>query len=303
MTRRAFVQHASIVAGATALAPACRRSAAMDPAPRFPMGYQLYSVRDAMAADALGTVRALLDMGYVHFEAYGYDAAADTLYGLAPKRLRRELDALGTAVTSAHFGFADYLHEPADALRRYTDACLSCAEALDLRYLVWPIIRAADRTPEGFRQLARQLNVVGERVRGAGRGFAFHNNGGEFVDLGDGTTGYDIVLAETDPTLVELELDMYWLAHDRAGLTPAELIAREPGRFRLWHVKDMHPVSRDYTELGAGTLDYRSLLPSPERSGLELVYLEQGGNFAVDSMTSAAVNAEHWQRRLARRVG
>ena len=274
----------------------------MDPAPRFPVGYQLYSVRDAMAADALATVRALLDVGYVHFEAYGYDAAAGTLYGLAPKRLKRELDALGTAITSAHFGFADYLHASADELRGYTDACLSCAEALGMRYLVWPVIREADRTPEGFRRLARQLNVVGEHLRGSGRALAFHNNGGEFVDLGQGATGYDIVLAETDPALVQLELDMYWLTHDRAGLTPAELLRRQPGRFRLWHVKDMHPETRDYTELGAGAIDYRRLLPDPEASGLELLYLEQGGNFAEDEMASAAANARHWRRRLARHV-
>ena len=291
MHRRDFLRQSSFLAAGAVVAPS---ACAMNPDHRYPLGYQLFSVRDVMAADPLGTVRALLAMGYEHFEAYGYDAAADRLYGLSPKQLKPQLDDLGTRITSAHFGFADYLHRSADELRRYTDACLAAADALDMRYLVWPMIRAEDRTPDGFRQLAAQLNVVGEHVQGSGRQFAFHNNGGEFVPMSDGTRGYDIVLAEADPGLVKLELDMYWLMHDEAGRTPAELIASHPGRFHLWHVKDMHPVSRDYTELGAGTIDYRALLPDPEAAGLELLYLEQGGNFAEGSMASAAANAGYW---------
>ena len=295
MRRRTFLQHGSLLAAATALG-ACGK-----PRPDHPMGYQLYSVRDAMAEDALATVRALLDMGFTHFEAYGYDATADTLYGLSPKQLRRELDALGTRLTSAHFGFADYARAPLDELRAYTDECLSCAEALDMRYLVWPVLRDADRTADGFKRVAERLSIIGEHLAGSGRGIAFHNNGGEFADLGGGLRGYDIVLAEADPA-VKLELDMYWLAHDGAAETPAELIARDPARFVMWHVKDMHPASRDYTELGAGTIAYPTLLPDIDASGLEFLYLEQGGNFAATSMESAAVNAAYWQATLAQHV-
>ena len=298
MHRRAFLHRSSLLAAGAVLTP---EACAVSPQNRFPMGYQLFSVRDAMADDPLGTVRALLAMGFRHFEAYGYDAAADELYGLSPKRLKAELDDLDTRITSAHFGFADYLHKSADELRTYTDACLAAAEALDMRYLVWPVIRAEDRTAAGFRQLATQLNVIGAHVQGSGRRFAFHNNGGEFADLGDGARGYDIVLAETDAALVKLELDMYWLAHESA-LTPAELIARQPGRFHLWHVKDMEAGTKAYTELGNGTIDYKRLLPEPEASGLEYLYLEQGGNFAEGSMASAATNAGYWKEQLARRV-
>lgn len=299
MHRRIFLQHASLLAAGSVLAT--HAFAALPSAKRFPLGYQLFSVRDVMATDPLGTLRALLDMGYEHFEAYGYDVATDRLYGLSPKQLKSQLDELGTRITSAHFGFADYLHKPADELRRYVDACLLAAEAIDMRYLVWPIIKVEDRTTNGFRQLVKQLNVIGQHLQGSGRGFAFHNNGGEFSDLGGGTRGYDIVLAETDPKLVKLELDMYWLTHE-SDYTPMEMIARQPGRFVMWHVKDMHPVSRDYTEMGAGTINYKKLLPDPDVSGLELLYLEQGGNFATSSMESAAINAHYWQRKLARRL-
>ena len=300
MRRRTFLRHATwLAAGASAATPAALAAMTPPPAPRFPMGYQLFSVRDAMARAPLATLRALAAMGYAHFESYGYDAAADRLYGLAPAELRRHLDELGLAVTSGHFGFADYLDRPDDDLRRYADRCLACAEALGQRYLVWPVVPEAYRTAEGFGRLAAKLNLVGEQLRGSGRSLAWHNNGGEFAPLPDGSTGYERVLAQADPALVRLQLDLYWLAHDPTDLTPAELVAAHPGRFALWHVKDMHPVSRDYTELGAGTIDYATWPPDPEAAGLELLYLEQGGNYAVDAMASAATNARYWREELA----
>ncbi len=298
MHRRSFLHHSSVLAAGALVAPnACARTRDT----RFAMGYQLFSVRDAMATDALGTLRALIGMGFEHFEAYGYDAAADSLYGLSPKQLKTQLDDMGTRITSAHFGFADYLRASDDELRRYVDACLTTAETIGMSYLVWPIIKPADRTVDGFKQLCAQLNKIGEQVTQGGKTFAFHNNGGEFADLGGGVRGYDIVLAEADPTYVKLELDMYWLAHE-STLTPAQLIAQQPGRFVLWHVKDMEAVTKAYTELGNGTIDYIRLLPDPKVSGLDFVYLEQGGNFADTSMKSAATNARYWQDKLARRI-
>ena len=303
MRRRTFLSLAGAATAYASLAAACERGAR-----EWPVGYQLFSVRDAMASDPLGTLTALRDMGYRHFEGYGYDADADRLYGMPPATLADHLAALGTPMTSAHFGFAAYLDPAAggtDALRRYTDACLGAAEALGLDYLVWPVVPAAYRTADGYARLAESLNVIGEQLAGSGRQLAFHNNGGEFAPLppargGDGArSGYDIVLAGTDPARVRLQLDMYWLAHDDAGLTPAEIVARAPGRVELWHVKDMHPASRDYTELGAGTLDYAALLPDPAASGLRHLYLEQGGNYASDSMASAETNVSHWRNALA----
>ena len=267
------------------------------------MGYQLFSARDALAENAVETLRALGEMGYRHYEGHGYDDATDRMYGLAPTELQQHLTEMGTPMTSAHFGFANYLTESDDVLRAYTDRCLSAAEALSLEYLVWPIIPEEFRDREGFERLASRLNVIGEHLRGSGRQFAFHNNGGEFLPLdADGASGYDIVVAETDAADVKLQLDMYWLAYDR-GSSPAELIARNPERFVMWHVKDMHPVSRDYTELGAGSIDYTKKIPAINPAGLQHLYLEQGGNFTETSMMSAEQSAQHWKGELASLVG
>ena len=146
--------------------------------------------------------------------------------------------------------------------------------------------------------MSRKLNRIGEQVQAAGLGFAYHNHGFEFEDYG-GTTGYDIILAETDPALVKLQLDMYWVMHTSA-LTPKELVATQPGRYVMWHIKDMDKVSRDYTELGNGSIDYAAILPDPAAAGLEFYYLEQGGNFAADSTTSAAESAAYFKRHLQR---
>ena len=297
MHRRRFLQQAPLLAAAAAVGP---RALAAGAGRGYPVGYQLFSVRDALDADPLGTLRALVAMGYAHFESYGYDADDDRLYGYAPHELRRHLDELGVGMTSGHFGFADYLDRPDDDLRRYTDRCLACAEALGQRYLVWPKVPEAYRTAEGYGRVASKLTVIARQLAGSGRDVAWHNNGGEFEALDEaGATGYGLVLAQADPALVKLQLDLYWLAHDITDLTPAQLVERNPGRFVMWHVKDMHPESRDYTELGAGTIDYREWAPDPGAAGLEYLYLEQGGNYAEDSLASARVNVDYYRRELA----
>lgn len=136
-----------------------------------------------------------------------------------------------------------------------------------------------------------RLNRVGERVGKAGLEFAYHNHGYEFVAQ-DGQVPYDYLLTHTDPSLVKLQVDLYWLAHDSPQ--PASYwFDRAPGRYVMWHVKDMHKVSRDYTELGNGTIDYTTIWPHAPRSGMKHFFVEQGGNFAKDPMQSVTDGAAY----------
>ena len=144
--------------------------------------------------------------------------------------------------------------------------------------------------------MSRKLNLIGEQVNEAGLGFAYHNHGYEFEDYG-GQSGFDIILNETDASLVKLQMDMYWVMHS-STLTPKELIEKQPGRYVMWHIKDMDKISRDYSELGNGSIDYRSILPDPKKSGLEFYYLEQGGNFKTNPMQSAADSADYFKKHL-----
>ncbi|MEQ8573753.1 MAG: sugar phosphate isomerase/epimerase, partial [Fulvivirga sp.] len=160
----------------------------------------------------------------------------------------------------------------------------------------WPWIAPEQRTMDNFKLMARLLNIIGEQVTASGLGFAYHNHGFEFEDH-NGENGYDIILNETDSDLVKLQMDMYWVMHS-ANTTPKELVAKHPGRYVMWHIKDMDKVTRDYSELGNGSINYVDVLPDPEKSGLEYYYIEQGGNFASSSMESVATSAAYFKKHL-----
>lgn len=294
MNRRNFLRQSAALSAGFAYLPACTTFAAVA-TPNYPMGYQLFSVRDVMVTDPVGTLRALKAMGYSHFEVYGYQPEDDLIYGFSAADFRGALDDLELSVTSGHFGFSLDLrpHE----VDRYTDGCIKGAKAMGLDYLVWPFLPPGQRDLESFQRLCPYLNRIGERVTAAGLGFAFHNNGYEWQRLADGHFGYDIVRAETDAKTVKLQLDMYWVTRE-GETTPRAVIDVDPERVVMWHIKDMHKISRDYTELGNGSIDYAAILTGLDVSGLKHLYLEQGGNFTVDSMTSAHESSAFYKAKL-----
>jgi len=295
MNRRKFLIQSSLLAAAAAsVYPAC--TDLDDSASKFALGYQLYSIRDLMTQDPRDTLTKLRQMGYQHGEVYGFDSVTNKIFGVSPAELKSMFDELGMAATSGHYDFASLLEASDDDMRVYTDKVLACAKTLNSKYLVWPLLREHQRTLEAYGKLVDKLNLIGEHIKGSGIGLAYHNHGYEFQDH-DGTSGYDMIIAETDPKLVKLELDMYWLAYDPQK-TPSQLIVEQPGRYVMWHIKDMHKVSRDYTELGNGSIDYTTYLPDPKKSGLEYFYIEQGGNYTVNSLTSAEVSARYFQEKL-----
>ncbi|MDC8003931.1 TIM barrel protein [Aureisphaera galaxeae] len=260
------------------------------------MGYQLYSIRDEMEKDPVATLKALKDMGYEDFETYGYDAEKRTFYGFKANEFKTILDDLDLSVSSGHYGFSELATQPDDKLNEFVDQCIEGAEAIGSRYITWPWINEVQRTLDGYKSIAKQMNLIGERIAQAGLGFAYHNHGYEFQEF-DGKSGFDIIINETDPALVKIQLDLYWVMHSSKN-TPAELIAKYPGRYVMWHIKDMDKVTRDYTELGNGSIDYHKILPDPKVSGLEYYYIEQGGNFTESSMKSAASSAAYFKSDL-----
>jgi sugar phosphate isomerase/epimerase len=261
----------------------------------FKMGLQLFSVRDAMKLAPLDTLKKLKTIGYQDFEIYGFQADTETIYGYKSIEFKRILDDLGLSTTSGHYSFPDYFNASSDQLNRYVDQCIQTAINLNSSYITWPFIKPENRNPEGFKHLSEKLNIIGEQATKAGIGFAYHNHGYEFEDWG-GTSGHQILMQLTDPKFVKLQMDMYWLVH--SGKTPKDMVTQNPGRYVMWHIKDMDKVTRDYTELGNGSIDYTIMLPDPKTSGLEYLYIEQGGNFAESSMQSAADSALYFKQNL-----
>tara|TARA_R110002096_G_scaffold406647_1_gene604984 strand:+ start:1456 stop:2349 length:894 start_codon:yes stop_codon:yes gene_type:complete len=293
MNRRNFIGKTAVLS-ASALMPLSSFSILGQP--KYKMGYQLFSVRTDMAENPLATIKALKEMGYEDFEFYGFDADKGLIYGYTPSELKTILDDLQLSITSGHYSFSPYLEKSDEALKHYVDQCILAAKAIDSKYITWPYIAPEQRTLDNFKLMSRKLNLIGEQVNEAGLGFAYHNHGYEFEDYG-GQSGFDIIINETDASLVKLQMDMYWVMHS-STLTPKELIEKEPGRYVMWHIKDMDKISRDYSELGNGSIDYRSILPDPKKSGLEFYYLEQGGNFKTNPMQSAADSADYFKKHL-----
>lgn len=293
MKRRTFIQQTGLGLSAALLPISCISNTNQS---KFKMGLQVYSIRDAMAKDPIGSLRQAAAMGYQDLETYGYDVEKGTYYGYKASEFKVILDDLNLTASSGHYGFSDYFMSPLDDLNHFVDQCIIGADALAKQFITWPWLAPEYRTLETFKPLAEKLNIIGERVTKAGLGFAYHNHGFEFTDY-NGETGYDIILSDTDASLVKLQMDLYWVMHS-SKLSPKELIANQPGRYVMWHIKDMDKITRDYTELGNGSIDYHEIMPDPKLSGLEFYYLEQGGNFAQNSMQSMADSANYFKKNL-----
>jgi len=267
-------------------------------ASKYKMGLQLFTVRAPLAKDVTGTVKKIAALGFEDCETYGYDPEEGTYYGLKAAAFKQLLADNKMITTSGHYDFSKFFDKSEDAMMRYVDQCIVGAHALNQRYITWPWLDPAFRTLDNFRVLAAKLNTIGERINKAGLGFAYHNHDFEFVDY-NGENGYAIIMRDTDAALVKLQIDLYWVMHS-SKLSPSELFSKQPGRFVMWHIKDMDKKTRDYSELGNGSIDYTVILPDAKRSGLEYYYLEQGGNFAHDPMQSVTDSVSFFKKNLAK---
>jgi sugar phosphate isomerase/epimerase len=293
LDRRKFLQRMAMFSAATLLPfNACT----MKSDQKYKIGLQLFTIRDAMKKDPLGSLKKARVMGYEDLEIYGYNGDRNMYYGFKANDFKKHLEDLELTSTSGHYGFHDYFNKSSDELYKFVDQCIEGAHVLDQKYITWPWLDPESRSLDAFKKLAGILNVVGERITKTGLGFAYHNHNFEFIDH-DGQNGYDIILENTDPEVVKLQLDLYWVKN-ASKLSPREIIAKAPGRFVMWHIKDMDKITRDYTELGNGSIDYTTILTEASTSGLEYYYLEQGGNYAHDSMRSIEENIAYFKQHL-----
>jgi sugar phosphate isomerase/epimerase len=298
LTRRRFLEQTGALA--SVLAAAGPASATMVPrfqaGPRYKMGLQLYTVRAPMRTDVAGTLQRIAALGYEELETYGFDAQTIGYYGMPAKVFAERLRDLKMTAPSGHYDLNRYAGASVADLTGYVARCIEGAHALGQTYITWPLLDEGFRTIDKFKMVAERLNTIGAQIKKAGLELAYHNHDFEFVEQ-DGQIGYDILLKETDPALVKMQMDLYWVAHG-SKLTPHEWFKKQPGRFVMWHVKDMHKVSRDYTELGNGTIDFTKIWPDARLAGMKHFFVEQGSNFAKDPMQSIADGAAYVKKYL-----
>jgi len=222
-----------------------------------PVAVQMYTLRDQVATDIVGTLRAVAELGYGAVELH-------TLGGLSARDLRTELDTLGLQVTGMHIALARLEREP--------DAAIADVRTLGGHYVVCPWLPPDRRGADDYHAIAPKLNQIGRDCRAQGLQLCYHNHDFEFQRFGE-QTGFDILFGETDPALVQSELDLYWTAF--AGFDPAAQINRLAGRVPLVHLKDMAAKSRTFAEVGHGTLDFPAILAACDEAGAEWMIVEQ----------------------------
>jgi sugar phosphate isomerase/epimerase len=250
MARRRDVLASLLAVPAAALARAACGKSYSD------AGLQLYTVHGLLARDYEGTLARIAQLGYRQVEFAG-------VYPAAPRQTLAMLKRHGLAAPSGHASYEE--------LERDLDGALRTANELEQRFIVCPSVDKHRRgSLDDWKRIGQSFNRLGGQARRAGLVFAYHNHDFEFPLL-DGQVPYDVLLAETDPALVKLEIDLYWMA--RAGRDPLAYFQKYPARFPLVHLKDM-ARNGAITELGQGVIDFRRILAHAELAGIVQCFVE-----------------------------
>lgn len=246
-----------------------------------PLGLQLYTVRDLMAADVAATLDLVAAVGFEQVEFAGY-------FDHSPADLRRLLDASGLAAVSAHAGKAQFEEDAARVIQH--------AAEMGHEYLVIPWLAEEERSLDDFRRHAADFNRWGEACAQSGIQFAYHNHMFEFHET-EGQLPYDLLLAETDPDLVRMELDLCWAEGGNA--VAVEYFDAWPERFPLCHLKDF-AAGKD-ADIGTGSVDFDVILARAEVAGIKHGFVER--DHPGDAVESIRANYDAilplWNRYMA----
>jgi sugar phosphate isomerase/epimerase len=253
-------------------AAGCGGGAAVD-RKSFGVGLQLYTIRDAMAADALGTLKKVSDIGYKNLELAGYSEGK--FYGYSPAEFKKIVADLGMVTLSSHTQ-VESANITMDKAKLMAD---SHAE-LGVKYCIKPWIEEVDRNIESYKKTCADCNEVAKITNAVGIQFGYHNHNFEFKNLDGIVPYYDIFLKEMDASLITMELDLFWAS--KAGQDPVEMFNKYPGRFQLIHLKDMKTkqdpfyevIKDDVCSVGAGVIDFKKILASKDVAGAKYFIVE-----------------------------
>jgi len=289
ISRKTFIKQAGLLTAATFLSPSFSFNSFKL---NYKLGLQLYTIREAISNNLRDTLQRIASFGYEEVEIYGFKDAQ--YYGVSPRVVKQMLDDYNLTTSSGHYDLNKFMLEGStnDDLKRYVDECIEGAHALKQSYIVWPWLDPQSRTIEKFKLVAEKLNLIGEQLKKANLQVAYHNHDFEFVDY-EGENGYAILLNETDPALVKMQLDLYWIAHS-SKLTAHDYFVRYPGRFVSLHLKDMNKNNRDLNEvMGDGSIDFKSILKDVALAGVKHLFVAQGNNYVPDAMQNVARSAAY----------
>ena len=260
-----------------------------------------------MEKDFAGTLERVAQIGYREVEFAGY-------FNNSPEQVKALLTRLDLRSPSVHVML--------DALQKDLPGQIRTAHTIGHEFLTVPALldpmmgKPADVAY--WQRTAAEFNRIATALKAEGIGFAYHNHSFEFERLADGRTGYDVLLAETDASLVRFELDLFWTTF--AGRDPVEMFTRSPGRFAMWHVKDMRGVAEGrqqgaapgnpmqkmqgamarLTAVGTGEIDFRRIFANAQQAGLQHFFVE---NDAAPTTASSLDDVATSYRNLRQLLG
>ena len=270
----------------------------------LPIGIQLYMVNADLMKDPEGTLKKIAEIGYSEVETAEWGK-------LSAAQFRDLLRDAGLRVPSAHLGFGT----------QDTGKLLDDAKTLGVDFVVSSMLPPRDEgmpaffmslkslSADDFRRIAEKANEVGKRAKEAGVQYAYHNHNFEFRDLGEGKTGYDILLEETDASVVKFEADCGWMKV--AGKDPVEYLRRHGNRIAMLHVKDFKNITKPVTEifsadrpaateLGRGSIELKPIVDAGLKAGVKHMYVEQEGPFKeVPAIEAAEIDYRYLKSLLS----
>jgi sugar phosphate isomerase/epimerase len=237
---------------------------------------ELYTVRDETKRDFAGTLQRVAQIGYAGVEFAGYG-------NLTSPEMSALLAETGLKAASTHLGLAALEGQPLNASLQY-------CQDIGCSFIVLPSLPKEWRTLEGIKVLAPRLDAIGRQCQEKGITFAYHNHDFEFTKV-DGVYLLDYLLRATDPSLVKIELDVYWAAH--AGVDPVSYLQALADRVALVHLKDM-AADRSMTEVGKGTLNMQQICAFAQARGLWGIVEHDYPQ--IPSLESARVSFEYFNK-------
>jgi len=296
-TRRKFIQQSGAFALGSLLIPQLGKSSLFSETKAYPpIGIQLYTMGNLMTTDTKGTLQKLAAIGYREVESAG--SQKGNFYGYKPKEFAAMVKDAGMHWRSAHVGGAPFRMDqvmkmaknaqdsariksyfeknqnavkPLNLTDNYQQLADDAAEG-GLTYLVCSSIPVS--TLDEIKKAVEVFSKSGEACKKNGVQFAYHNHVTEFDNV-DGVRPFDYILNHTDKDLVKMELDLAWAT--KAKQDPVELFKLHPGRYPLWHVKDLDKVKMEPAEVGSGVVDFKRIFANAKESGMKYFFVEQDG--------------------------
>lgn len=244
-------------------------------------GIQLYTLRDVVPKDPKGVLKQLASFGYTQIESY--EGQQGMFWGMSNTEFKKYLDDLGMSIVSSHCDMnKDFEKKAAEA------------GAIGMKYLICPWL-GPQKSLDDYKRYADEFNKRGEICKKNGIRFAYHNHDYSFKAM-NGQLPQDVMMNATDASLVDYELDMYWVV--AAGEDIENWVKKYPNRFRLCHVKDRSKTpgpdnGKNSVDLGTGSIDWSKILNTAKANGMEYFIVEQEAYPNGTSIEASKVNAEY----------